>query len=1091
MKDQDKTKEQLINELVELRQRVTKLEAADTERKRAEEALLRAKAEAQRRLQEQIVLREAGAVISSTLDLETVLNRIAEQMGRTVDATSAYICSHDQETMTYTVLAEYISPQACVQECVSDLGATYEEDDPKFPEIMQAGQHFISFIDDPDLPESERAHMREYGAQTVLYIPLRIKGQLVGHTELWESRRRREFTSGEIALCQGIAQQTAIALENARLFEEEKRRATQLALINEVGEKAASILDLDRLMPEVTRSIQERFNYYNVALFLLDEECREVAMQAVAGGFEHMAPGEYRQSIDEGIIGFVARTGKSWLASDISQDPYYVKGFLEEVLTKSELCIPVKLGDKVIGALDVQSIRVNDFDQSDVTAIEAVADRLAIAIENARLFEEARRRLHELESLAQASAAIISTLELHPRLENILNASMAVVPAAEKGSILLLDEATGELAIQTLVGYSDPRIRSARFLREAGYAAKAVREGCPLLIPDARADPSIRYDGEIEEIRAILSSAVVPLQVKGRIIGVIALDNASHKAAFNEDDLHLLTTFADQAAIAIENARLYEAAQQEIIERKRAEEALAQERILLRTVIDNMPDAIYLKDTATRKVLANRADLENIGKPEAEVLGKTDWDVFPAEVASRFYADDQAVLQSGQAVVNREELLVNVSGQSRWLLTSKLPLRDNEGRIIGIVGIGRDITERERAERLLQALNKAALAMERALTPEEIFTTVAEELKKLGFVCVVLLTDEGQSKLFLKYFSYEAGAIKTAEKLVSLKAEDLPIPVETVDVYRKVVWERKAILVENVEEVVRQLLPGPAKRLAKQIARMLKVSKSIAAPLIVEDKVIGVLSVESDDLTEGDIPAITAFAHQMAAAWRKATLLQDLERSLAEVEQAQEELQHSYAQLRKTFEGTIQVLVSAIEMMDPYTAGHQRRVTQLACAIANEMGLPEDRIEGLRGEEYEGLLVQVEQERRRAEELARTLEQERGTLQVIMESTRAQLAYLDQWFNFIWVNSAYAQGSCHSKQELLGRNHFELFPNPENQAIFERVRDTGQSVEFRAKPFEYADQPERGITYWDWTLVPVKGGNGQVQGLVLSLMDVT
>ncbi len=182
-----------------------------------------------------------------------------------------------------------------------------------------------------------------------------------------------QYSERELGLLTSIGQQIAVAIQNARLFEEEKRRTTQLGLINEVGKKTASILDLDKLMPEVTRSIQERFNYYNVALFLLDEECREVVMQAVAGGFEHTAPGEYRQSVDEGIIGFVARTGKSWLTSDVSQDPYYVKGFLAEVLTKSELCIPVKLGDKIIGALDVQSIHLNDFDQSDVTAMEAVA----------------------------------------------------------------------------------------------------------------------------------------------------------------------------------------------------------------------------------------------------------------------------------------------------------------------------------------------------------------------------------------------------------------------------------------------------------------------------------------------------------------------------------------------------------------------------------------------------------------------------------------------------------------------------------------------------------------------------------------------
>jgi PAS domain S-box-containing protein len=142
-------------------------------------------------------------------------------------------------------------------------------------------------------------------------------------------------------------------------------------------------------------------------------------------------------------------------------------------------------------------------------------------------------------------------------------------------------------------------------------------------------------------------------------------------------------------------------------------------------------------------------------------------------------------------------------------------------------------------------------------------------------------------------------------------------------------------------------------------------------------------------------------------------------------------------------------------------------------------------------EERERLLAQVQQQRQRAQELAETLERERDTLQTIMENTYTQLAYLDPQFNFVRVNTAYAQGSGHSRQELIGRNHFELFPNQETQAIFEGVRDTGQPVEFQARPFEYADQPERGTTYWDWTLVPVKDAAGQVRGLVFSLHEVT
>lgn len=134
------------------------------------------------------------------------------------------------------------------------------------------------------------------------------------------------------------------------------------------------------------------------------------------------------------------------------------------------------------------------------------------------------------------------------------------------------------------------------------------------------------------------------------------------------------------------------------------------------------------------------------------------------------------------------------------------------------------------------------------------------------------------------------------------------------------------------------------------------------------------------------------------------------------------------------------------------------------------------------------LVFVIARQRERAEEALRN---ELDMLDTIMENTRTQLAYLDPQFNFVRVNSAYVQGCGHSEEELLGRNHFELFPNSENQAIFEGVRDAGQLVEFHARPFEFADQPERGITYWDWTLAPVTNEDGRVLGLVLSLLDVT
>jgi len=146
----------------------------------------------------------------------------------------------------------------------------------------------------------------------------------------------------------------------------------------------------------------------------------------------------------------------------------------------------------------------------------------------------------------------------------------------------------------------------------------------------------------------------------------------------------------------------------DITERKQAEEAIQHERRLLRTLIDNLPDSVYVKDAALRKIVANRVDLDIIGaSSEADVLGKTDLELFPNEAGARGYADDMALMQSGQPLLNHEEDFVDAHGVRRWLLTSKVPLRDDQGQVTGLLGIGRDITARKHADEQLRQLSQA------------------------------------------------------------------------------------------------------------------------------------------------------------------------------------------------------------------------------------------------------------------------------------------------------------------------------------------------------------------------------------------------
>jgi PAS domain S-box-containing protein len=127
-------------------------------------------------------------------------------------------------------------------------------------------------------------------------------------------------------------------------------------------------------------------------------------------------------------------------------------------------------------------------------------------------------------------------------------------------------------------------------------------------------------------------------------------------------------------------------------------------------------------------------------------------------------------------------------------------------------------------------------------------------------------------------------------------------------------------------------------------------------------------------------------------------------------------------------------------------------------------------------------LMQTEQE----------LERERNLLEAVMNGSKnIHLVYLDRNFNFVRVNETYAKGCGYTPQEMVGKNHFELYPNIENETIFKKVRDTGSPFEIKDKPFTFPDQPQRGVTYWDWTLQPVKNSKGKVEGLVFSLIETT
>ena len=178
-----------------------------------------------------------------------------------------------------------------------------------------------------------------------------------------------------------------------RVEEEIKRRASQAVLGYEVSQRVSSKLELDELLSEIVTAVRDAFDYYGVMILLVDEEAQRLTMQSIAGGYADIFPRDLYHAIGEGMTGYAAASGKTQVSGNVSKDPHYVREADEE--TKSELAVPSKRGQKVIGVLDIQSDEFDAFDEADVMLMETLADQIAVAIENARLYEAVQQELAE------------------------------------------------------------------------------------------------------------------------------------------------------------------------------------------------------------------------------------------------------------------------------------------------------------------------------------------------------------------------------------------------------------------------------------------------------------------------------------------------------------------------------------------------------------------------------------------------------------------------------------------------------------------------------------------------------------------------
>ncbi len=428
------------------------------------------------RTQELAALNAIAATVSQSLDLDEILNDALDKTLEVMEIEAGGIYLLDEEARVLTVAAQRgFSSQFVAEIDRLKVGEGFSG------RVAQSGQPLVIRNVSTD-PRLTRMVVREEGLRSLAGVPLNSKGKVLG-TLFAVRHDYREFTDQDVQLLTSIGHQIGVAVENARLFETEQRRAEQFRLIGEVGRHIISILDVNQLLGEIVRRVSEILGYYLVGIGLIEED--EVVMKTGVGPYWEIHGHEpLRLKVgQEGIIGWVAGTGESLLASDVTQEPRY-HGVPQITETRSELAVPLRTKDKVIGVLDIQSRRLDAFDESDVVVLQSLAHQAAVAIQNAQLYEQARQ---------------LAVVEERQRLARELHDS---VTQALYGVRLYSEAAAGQLSL----GHAD---RAAEHLRELQDTAQEALAEMRLLIYELR--PAVlEEEGLVAALQARL------LAVEGR-----------------------------------------------------------------------------------------------------------------------------------------------------------------------------------------------------------------------------------------------------------------------------------------------------------------------------------------------------------------------------------------------------------------------------------------------------------------------------------------------------------------------------------------------------------------------------------------------
>jgi len=500
------------------------------------------------------------------------------------------------------------------------------------------------------------------------------------------------FTLSEKDLLQTYANQAAAAVNNARLYERTDqalaRRVEELSALEVIGREFVGTLDEGRIADRIVEWAMHVSDAQMASLVLADESSGGGVFVAQRGyPLEWAGPYLHQPwPVTEGILGRVLRTGVLANVPDVSLDPDYV---LADPKVHSQLSVPIIHNQRVLGVITMESHRPYAFDSSMVAFTQQLANQAAVALENARLFDERARRINDLSQLHQASLALTGSLDLRQVLDRIVTAAHQLT-GADTIALHLYDADSDIFLLGAASGVELPG-NSTDGIRPQGMTRRALQQHRPILIGDTVKEPDVNKRLVSVGVRSMI---LVPVISHDQVLGVLnAYSQRTFK--FTDADVQLISALGNQAAAAIENAQLFQ--------------DVAQVRDRLGAILNSSREGILMFDMAGRVVLANPAMETLLGIQRDAVEGRLLIEMLDSpglDIATQLGYSPSAILaaldqlQQGQHLEETRDVYQLTRPAPRFVERSGIAVRDMSGKIAGWMIVLRDVTE----ERELQQM---------------------------------------------------------------------------------------------------------------------------------------------------------------------------------------------------------------------------------------------------------------------------------------------------------------------------------------------------------------------------------------------------